>query len=124
MRDVGVSLNLKPKAEIMAEVRAGISKGISDALTILEADAKSLATYDPQSRHASGDSSFPHIHNRDSIKAFQKWKNNKLKCGLVTTSGRGAWIELGSGFGGPHPYLKPALDKNSSRFMSKLKDVV
>jgi len=131
----GVELRLRPLGEVRREVTLGVQKGLAEALPKVVADAKALCPVDPKSRHVAGKTKFrPPMHTRDSIRSFNRIMDGRNVAGLLTTSGRGAWIELGTRAhklpnGGTvqapaQPFLRPALDMNRGTILGALEGIL
>jgi len=107
---------LRPTSEVTAEVTKAVAAALPGPLKEAAKTAAQLSPYDPESRHE--------IHNRDSLRTFCKIKDGKLFAGILTTSGRGGWLETGTAKMAARPYIVPALMAHKGAILGALKGLL
>lgn len=89
-----------------------------------ERNAKNQGIYDPQSKHAAGLTTFPAIHHAESFRPFAKVKDDGIRAGFASTSGRAWWNETGTIKMAARPHIKPAFDQNRGLVLDLLEGMM
>jgi len=124
---VGVKVTIISEKDLLAGITTQAKAALKAIGKKVVRDAKALCVVDPKSRHVQGKTKYPAIHTRDSIKSHLVRGKTKYYINVVTTSGRGLWLEKGTMASParpwstpPRPFLGPAVEKNFGYIMEMI----
>jgi len=111
-----IDLNLKTKEVTKASLKAA-REGMRDTVILIMNDAKKDTPFQygtNQSSIASEASGFP---GGEGVV-----DQHKIEGAVYSTSGYGGYLESGTKYTKPRPYIKPAFDRHQSKFPKLMKE--